>query len=60
VPGTGDIFSSIFMGKLLEGKNIVESVQKAMSVIELMIRKNQEKEDRCKWIPVERFFDYLD
>ena len=59
-PGTGDIFSSVFMGKVLEGKNIVESTEKAMNVTKTMIERNRHNSDKFKGIPIESCLEVLD
>lgn len=59
-PGTGDIFSSVFMGNILAGQGIVESAQKSMDVVKAMIEKNKDNRDKFKGIPVESFLGVLD
>lgn len=59
-PGTGDIFSSVFMGSILAGQGIVESAQKSMDVVKAMIEKNKDNRDKYKGIPVESFLGVLD
>lgn len=52
-PGTGDIFSSVFMGKILDGNSLCEATRKAMNVVRTMIEMNCENEDKYKGIPIE-------
>lgn len=59
-PGTGDIFSSVFMGNILEGKEIVDSTQKAMDAVKTMIEMNRDNQDKFKGIPVESCLGVLD
>ena len=59
-PGTGDIFSSVFMGKLLEGKTLIESTEKAMDATKALISMNQNNEDKFKGIPIESCLEVLD
>ena len=59
-PGTGDIFSSVFMGKLLEGRSVVESTKKAMTVTKEMIVMNKDNADKYKGIPIESCLEVLD
>lgn len=40
-PGTGDIFSSIFMGEILNGEPLIRSVEKAMGAVKLLIMKTR-------------------
>jgi len=59
-PGTGDIFSSVFMGNILAGQGIVQSAQRAMDSVKSMIEKNRDNRDKFKGIPVESFLGVLD
>ena len=53
LPGTGDIFSSVLLGSLMNACSLKESVQKAMDVVCSMIEKNKENEDLFKGIAIE-------
>lgn len=55
--GTGDLFSAVFMGNVLEGKSLQESVQIAMDVVKALIDKKQESKEASKYIPVERYLE---
>lgn len=59
-PGTGDIFSSVFMGRILSGEGIVESTQKAMTATKAMIERNRDNADKFKGIPIESCLEVLD
>lgn len=59
-PGTGDIFSSVLMGKVLDGKSLEESTQKAMDVVKRMILMNQNHTDKFKGIPVESCLEVIE
>ena len=59
-PGTGDIFSSVFMGKIMEETNLVESTQKAMDATKAMIAMNRDNADKFKGIPLESCLEVLD
>lgn len=52
-PGTGDIFSAVLLGKLLEGKSLYDSTKKAMDVVSSLIEKNKDNADKYKGIPIE-------
>lgn len=52
-PGTGDIFSAVFMGKLLEGQTFADSTRKAMDAVSTLIDRNKDNEDKFKGIPLE-------
>lgn len=58
-PGTGDIFSAVFMGTVLAGKNVAESAQAAMDAIATMIEEYQKLPETYKGIPVEKMFENL-
>lgn len=59
-PGTGDIFSSVLMGRVLSGCPLKESTQAAMHVVRELIWKNKENADKFKGIPVEAFLEVID
>ena len=52
-PGTGDIFSSVFMGKIMDGCSLREAPNKAMQVVRKMIEINLDNADKYKGIPLE-------
>ena len=52
-PGTGDIFSSVFMGKIMDGCSLREATNKAMQVVRKMIEINLDNADKYKGIPLE-------
>jgi len=57
--GTGDIFSAILMGHLLNGKALKHSTQTAMTVVSRLIERNKELPDKCRGIPIEQCLDLL-
>lgn len=59
-PGTGDIFSAVLMGKVLDGASLEDSTQKAMDAVKEMIVKNQDNADKFKGIPVETCLEILE
>ncbi len=59
-PGTGDIFSAVFMAKILVGENLHNATQKAMDVVRTMIAENTENVDKFKGIPLETCLEVLD
>ena len=59
-PGTGDIFSAIFMAKILSGKTLLTATKKAMDAVRTMIMKNAENADKFKGIPLETCLEVLD
>ena len=58
-PGTGDIFSAVVMGKLLEGQGLEESTKKAMDVVHDLIENNKDNDDKFKGIPLESCLEML-
>lgn len=58
-PGTGDIFSAVFMGRILGGNGIYESTQTAMDSVRNLILHNKDNVDKYKGIPVENCLDIL-
>ena len=59
-PGTGDIFSAVFMGKLLEGQTFADSTRKAMDAVSTLIDRNKDNEDKFKGIPLETCLEVLE
>jgi pyridoxine kinase len=59
-PGTGDIFSAVFMGKVLEGRALPEATKSAMDVVREMIAKNAELSDKYKGVPLETCLELID
>ena len=59
-PGTGDIFSAVFMGKIMDGCNLRDATGRAMTAVKNMIRLNAENADKYKGIPIETCLEELD
>ena len=59
-PGTGDIFSAVFMGNILNGADLISGTQRAMDVVRIMLDKNRDNEDKYKGIPIESCLEVLD
>ncbi len=59
-PGTGDIFSAVFMGRLLEGETLVDSTKKAMDAVYTLIEQNKDNKDKFKGIPLETCLEVLE
>lgn len=60
VAGSGDIFSTVMTGKLLNGEGLEAAVQEAVRVLTALIRENQSHLDEYKGILVERYWELLD
>ena len=57
--GTGDIFSAVLIGHLMNGKSLKESTQTAMTVVRNLIDRNRGQKDLCLGIPIEKCLDLL-
>lgn len=58
-PGTGDIFSAVFIGKIMDGKNLCESTKQAMQTVSGMIEINVDNVDKYKGIPIETCLEVI-
>lgn len=58
-PGTGDIFSAILIGHLLDGEPLKDSTRKAMDGVSRLISLNRENADKYKGIPLEKYLNVL-
>ncbi len=57
--GTGDIFSAVLIGHLMNGERLSDSTQTAMSVVSSLIERNLGQQDLCLGIPIEKCLDLL-
>jgi len=57
--GTGDIFSAVLIGSLMNGKPLSESTRRAMDVVSEMIDRNRDDVDYKRGIFIERCLDLL-
>lgn len=57
--GTGDIFSAVLIGHLLNGEQLKESTRRAMDVVFNMIDRNRDLDDKKRGIPIETCLDLL-
>lgn len=60
IPGTGDIFSAVVIGNLLNGVELKLSTRRAMDIVRTLIDKNKDMPDRYRGIPLERYLSILD
>ena len=58
--GSGDIFSTVMTGKLLNGESLEAAVREAVRVLTTLIRENQSHLDEYKGILIERYWELLD
>ena len=59
-PGTGDIFSSVLLGRVLKGYTLRDATKNAMDVVRELIVRNADQEDKPRGIPIEACLDVLD
>ena len=59
-PGTGDIFSSVFISEYLKNNDLNNSCIKAMNTVRKMIALNISNVDKLKGIPLELHLNLLD
>lgn len=57
--GTGDIFSAVLIGHLMNGKPLQASTQNAMTVVSDLINRNRCLADKLGGIPIEQCLDLL-
>lgn len=53
-PGTGDIFSSIIVGRLQNGDSLSHATRTAMDTLRAWIDENKDNADKNRGIPIER------
>lgn len=58
-PGTGDIFSAILIGHLLNGDHLRKATRHAMDAVEQLIDRNKNQEDKNRGIPLENFLSLV-
>ncbi len=58
-PGTGDIFSAILIGHLMNKESLVESTRKAMDGVYTLIDLNKDNTDKNRGIALERYLSKL-
>ncbi|ETD18430.1 MULTISPECIES: pyridoxamine kinase [Prevotellaceae] len=54
-PGTGDIFSAVLIGYLLQEQSLKASTRKAMDAVYKLIDLNKDNKDKNRGIPLEKF-----
>ncbi len=57
--GTGDIFSAVLIGHLMNGDTLKDSTATAMTVVSRLIDRNRDQHDKCLGIPIEKCLDLL-
>ena len=59
-PGTGDIFSSVLLGRVLKGHDLRLATAAAMDAVRELIVRNADQADKSRGIPIEECLDVLD
>ena len=59
-PGTGDIFSAVLIGMIMDGNDLFKATRKAMQVVYDMIKINLHNVDKYKGIPIETCLEVID
>jgi pyridoxine kinase len=58
-PGTGDMFSAILIGHLLNDEPLKPSTRVAMDALYRLIEVNKDNEDKNRGIPIENWLSLL-
>lgn len=58
-PGTGDIFSAVFIGNHLNGASLLQSTQAAMDIVAKLIYLCKDQHDKNRGIPLEKYLGLL-
>lgn len=58
-PGTGDMFSAVLVGGLLEGQPLQQATKRAVDVLGKLIFREKDEPDKNKGIRIEKFLDVL-
>lgn len=58
-PGTGDMFSAILIGHLLNNEKLKDSTMSAIDDLYQLIKKNKDNADKNKGIPIENYLGML-
>jgi pyridoxine kinase len=58
-PGTGDIFSAVLIGHLMDGEPLKQSTRKAMDAVYKLIDLNKNNVDKNRGIPLENYLGVL-
>lgn len=58
-PGTGDIFSAVLIGNLLNDETLKKSTRKAMDAVYKLIDLNKDNKDKNRGIPIEKYLHVI-
>ncbi len=56
MPGTGDVFSAVLLGEMVDGMELVPAVERAMNAVAEIIATMEGEEDLFKGAPIEKIF----
>ena len=59
-PGTGDIFSAVTLGRIMEGRTLEAAARMAAGVVYRMVLANREIADKFRGLPIERCLAMVD
>lgn len=59
MPGTGDIFSSVLVGRLMGGSPLIDGVQDAMDAVARLLSRCLDAPDRFHGVPIELYLDEI-
>lgn len=59
-PGTGDTFSAVLMGRVMNGWSLQRATADAMRVVAELIERNADQEDKSAGLPIEACLDVID
>ncbi len=58
-PGTGDLFTALLAGHVLQGESLADNTRKAMRVIEELIRLSRDSASSLNGLPIETHLDLI-
>ena len=59
-PGTGDTFSSVLLGRVMDGWTLTDAVRDSARVVRELIARNAEQVDKAAGLPIEACLDVID
>ncbi|MCG5029971.1 bifunctional hydroxymethylpyrimidine kinase/phosphomethylpyrimidine kinase [Mesosutterella sp. OilRF-GAM-744-9] len=59
-PGTGDMFSSVLMGRMMEGRGLEDATRAAMNVVHDLVAINRGNPDKFRGVQVESSLEVID
>ncbi len=59
-PGTGDTFSSVLLGRVMDGWTLTDAVRDSARVVRELIARNADQVDKAAGLPIEACLDVID